>query len=86
LTAFKIKIYRCEWQIVAEEVDQYDELIFGKAATVFASYPTFAEAKSHIGDYLAENQHTGRLLPKDATHTYWSGGVRYKEVEICPEQ
>lgn len=80
---FEYKTYRCEWQIYAQEVDQYDRRHASGETRVFGSYETKERADAEVSKFLKGTGFQGkRLVPKDSTHTYWSGGVRYMEVPV----
>lgn len=80
VTDFKLKTYRCEWQVQNGEVDQY--------GLNFKPYETFSYA-THEEAFAARPNHAklhgfvkGRWIPKNAPHDYVECQIAYEEVEV----
>ncbi len=79
---YKIKTYRCEWQVQLGEVDQYDRNF--KPYETF-SFPTRDEAVEHlkkVGINCDLAGHYGKWIPKNPLHGYCRAEIRYVEVLI----
>ena len=77
---FDHKIYRCEWQIVINNVDQYGN--YGDQITV-ASFPTFQMAFDKLPDYGYQHEFVKeRWIPNNKEHDYQILDIQYKEVRV----
>ncbi len=80
MTEFIYKTYRCEWQVVIQQVDQYGCPING-SDTILAKWPTVDEAYADLPNHGWEHKFVkGRWVPANAISVYESLEVRYKEV------
>lgn len=79
---FVYKTYRCEWQIVIQQVDQYGcNLRDGK--TVLAKWPSADEAYADLPNHGYEHKHVkGRWIPNNSMHAYEFLEVQYREVVV----
>jgi hypothetical protein len=82
LKVFSEKTYRCEWQIYAHRLGQFDEYTEESDDIVYESFPTYAEAKENEAKYLKVLNGGRRKVPIDANGGHWHCGVRYMEVFI----
>jgi len=82
MTGFKIKTYRCEWQIVIQQVNDDWSPRRGEVA-ILAKWPTVEEAYADLPNHANESLHIkGKWFPKSAMHTYEVVKVQYREVEV----
>jgi hypothetical protein len=82
MTEFKFKTFRCEWQIVIQQVND-DWSPRGFERTILAKWPTAEEAYADLPNHANESLHIkGRWLPKSAMHSYEVVEVQYREVEV----
>ena len=82
MTEFRIKTFRCEWQVVIQQVDQYGCAI-RDSQTILARWPTYEEAYADLPNHGYESEFVkGRWIPDDATLLYEYLEVQYREVEI----
>ncbi len=80
MTEFIYKTYRCEWQIVIQQVDQYGCPING-SVTVLAKLATADEAYADLPNHGYEHKYVkGRWIPLRAISAYEYLEVQYKEV------
>lgn len=82
MTEFRIKILRCEWQVVIQEVDQYGCSIHN-SRTILSRWPTYQEAFNDLQNHGYEHKHVkGRWIPNHAISAYKYLQVQYHEVEV----
>ena len=81
---FKIKTIRCEWQVVIEDVDQYDQST-GKHK-VLSSWPSYQQAYDDLPNHGIEHQYVKRWIPKSPEHPYQFLKVQYTEVDISQKK
>lgn len=80
MTDFVFKTYRCEWQIVIRQVDQYGCPIRG-SDTILAKWPTADEAYADLPNHGCEHEYVkGRWIPSSPISAYEYLEVIYKEV------
>ena len=81
MTDFRIKTLRCEWQVVVQQVDQYDQNV--GQPTVLSAWPTYEAAYADLVNHGREHEFViNRWIPKTATNEFECLEVRYREVEI----
>jgi hypothetical protein len=78
---FDHKIYRCEWQIVIQDVDQYGKNVDKKKA--INALPTYEQAFEKMSEYGREHEYVkGRWIPHKPDHAYQILEIQYKEVQV----
>lgn len=79
---FVHKTYRCEWQIVIQQVDQYG-CNYPNGAVVLGRWPTAEDAYNDLPNHGHEHEYVkGRWVPNDAISTYEWLEVQYREVIV----
>ena len=79
---FVYKTYRCEWQIVIQQVDQYGRPL-PNSDTILARWPTVDQAYVDLPNHGHEHQHVkGRWIPNDAISAHEWLEVQYREVIV----
>lgn len=79
---FAFKQFRCEWQVVLQNVDQYGQPM-QNARTVLAIWPTVNEAYADMPNHAVAHPYVeGRWIPKNTTHGYQEVQVQYREVLV----
>ncbi len=75
---FEHKIYRCEWLIVIQEVDQYGNNMNEK--TILNAFPRYYMAFEKMPEYGYEHEFVkGRWIPLNASHGYEELQIQYRE-------
>jgi hypothetical protein len=78
---FDHKIYRCEWQIVIQDVDQYGKNVDKKK--LITALPTYEQAFDKMSEYGREHEYVkGRWIPHNPDHAYQFLEIQYKEVQL----
>ena len=79
---FVYKTYRCEWQIVIQQVDQYGRPL-PNSEIILARWPTADQAYVDLSNHGYEHEYVkGRWIPNDAISVYEYLEVHYREVIV----
>ncbi len=82
MKVFKTKTFRCEWQVVIQQVDQYGCPI-RDSKVILDRWPTPDEAYADLPNHGYEHEFVkGRWIPNDAISAYEWLEVQYREVEV----
>jgi hypothetical protein len=82
MTEFKFKTFRCEWQVVIQQVND-DWSPRRDGITILAKWPTMDEAYCDLPNHAVESAYLkGKWFPKSAMHAYEVVEVQYREVEV----
>jgi hypothetical protein len=84
MTDFRIKTFRCEWQVVIQQVDQYGHPFpYLGAGEVLSRWPTAEEAYADLPNHGFEHEYVkGRWIPNGGFSAYVQLEVQYREVEV----
>ncbi|RWF44250.1 MAG: hypothetical protein EOS65_02420 [Mesorhizobium sp.] len=80
LEAYKLKTYRCEWQLLHGAVDQYGNNF---EAYESSSFPTREDAETARDKSATKNIYNGMWVPNNAPHGYCETQIRYVEVPLA---
>lgn len=80
---FQTKTYRCEWLAEVFSIDQYGKRDMEEKEFLQEVFPTHQEALDYLMNVTEEHPYSSSLrVYKPAPHSYYSTGVRYREVEV----
>lgn len=80
---YKVYLYRCEWQVLIEAVNQYGQKFRPSEILYCKSFATKWEAKEHLESITIPSEYTyGKRQWPEAANKFHKCGVFYKEVMI----